>query len=183
MFVFTFACWKILYDLACEKAKEFCKFVYYYNQVRIDHVYEFLSVTEGDEPLKHEATSDYLPKLLARSRVDVPDYVDRVEVRYRINGKKFRLVTDATANIPYSIGFPRSDLFAFVMETGEDVTDRVKKYMGPWGDAHGMQKIPLAWFYPSHEEDDLPETVCIRTGNSLQKVTEDDPFVVPRGQR
>lgn len=158
MFVLTSACWYMLMAQMWHGAKKTWSSYMYRNMVVITKATEY----HDDGEAQIDVTEGYKHHFRFNQRIEVPNKASWVEVRYELNGKKYRIVHDKQICLPYTMGsYLRQIVKAVVLDTGEDVTERIQKFAGPNGDFHGVEDLPMRWVFPNRDDDDIPGEVRI----------------------
>ena len=112
------------------------------------------------DDLRDEDITDHVMDLLqTHGTVQVGKDTDWVELRYVLNGNKYRVVTNTLLRLP-NASTPGVDddkyFMATDMETGEDYTERFLKFAGPFKDFHGLKEIPIRWLFPNRDLETHP---------------------------
>jgi len=110
-----------------------------------------------------DITTPVIQKELENATIDpskLPGENSRVEVRYLFKGAKYREVDTKPVIFPpctevyddYTRLFLDSAIIEFPSGSTQDVTHRVRKYMGPMGDFHGHKRaFDMRWCFPHAE--------------------------------
>lgn len=185
MFTFTLVCMKMIWDTAMHVGSEVYQTFLHYNQVVIDSATVFRETKGKVSTTKRDITWHVKKHLESSSFFDVPLEDVKIEIRYRLNGKKYRMYSSARLQLPYTYGMPRKFVRAIDVDTGDDYSERIAKYAGPWFDFHGQKYIYLSDLFPSWHPNEVPKTLKIQIFQGSnhsepeeeQIVTHTRPFV------
>lgn len=171
-------------DTVVYTAKEMYQSYTNYNKAVIESAYSFHN--QGNRLSKEDVTETVIEHFQGDCRMLVPEDVVYMEVRYRLNGKKYRIIDRVRIQLPYTLQLPVISVKATGVENGHDYSERFAKYIGPWGDCHGLEQMCLQEFFPSWSPEEVPEEIRIEVTKSIlgvsgystvyQNVTHKDPF-------
>jgi hypothetical protein len=171
MFAFSLLCLKLISDTVVYTAKEMYQSYTNYNKVVIESAYSFHE--EGEQRLhKEDITKEVIEHFQGECQMMVPEDVSILEVRYRLNGKKYRIIDRVRIRLPYTMQLPTISVKATDVNTGHDYSERFAKYAGPWGDFHGVVQVSLEDFFPSWSWDEIPKEIRVEVTKSIPGVSE-----------
>ena len=143
---------------------------------------------EDGKVMQEDVTEEATDLIDRYGSVNIGEGTEWIELRYTLNGHKYRIVSDDVLRYP-STYYPRNPkhqrncedddcpAFKYFMagdvDTGEDYTDRFLKFAGPFRDFFGRSEIPIQWFFPNRDFLKYPAHVILVTGSKEVSVIKD----------
>lgn len=173
MFAFTLVCLKYVCDAVAAAATDLYDLYCNHNRVLVRRAIAFSLDSNVKEEDVTGAVKDYLRD---SAFLDVPLDIDRMEIRYSVNGSKYRAITSSRFHMPYTLDLPVVNVSAVDVDNGTDYSGRVRKYVGPHGDFHGMSKVYLSDFFPHTPRNAQPKQLRV----TIARNDEVNTYVINR---
>lgn len=158
----------------------------YYASFRECVPYKYILHYKADAMKHHIDVTEQIPydmTFIDPSKFSFADPL--IEIRYRYNGKKYRIISPDPIQLPITISGPTMGpvlksaflipKFKFVsVDEEEDVTNKVRKYYGPFNNYHGTSNFHHDWMFNNCDMNALLRLTFIHESTEIIPIHDED---------